>query len=526
MLNMMAGTALCPCCAYGMMAPKRRATAFTYTPATYTPASSASTNGGGHLGEASPLTDGSLLLDGGTVVDPRDGSLLENVSILVKDGHIAAIEKNGGAKADPAIPRIDATGKFVVPGYNDMHSHVLEMEDPSGALALMLAEGVTGFRQMSGSPERLKERRTGTLPVGRIAPALLELPGTLLTPLSAASTEAAVAEIRTQKEQGADFIKVGFVSPSTFLAALAEAKAVGIPILGHLQDGVDAAVASKAGFKSIEHLGPGATVWNACSTIESELKADTKPVNIKAPPVGVPFLRRIIMWRFRMLLINPAAFIPPAYVARMQRALDTFDEGKCKALAAGFAADHTWHVPTLVRLRTQEFAGAPEYANDPYTRYMPKANIKRWRKVTERFKKLPAATRATYAAIYPRQLMLTKMLADNGVRMMTGTDGGWLSQPGLTLKEEFAELGKAGFSPLKILQMTTVDVADYLGRTTTMGTVEPGRRADLVLLDANPLEAVANLHAIVGVVRDGVHHSRQDLDALRARVAATRGYLR
>ncbi len=520
-MNMMAQTALCPCCAYSMLAPRRRATAFSYTPA----ASPATVAHGRTGSDAAPPKGGSLWIDGGTVVDPRDGSLAANVDILIAGGRIAAVVAAGTPKADPSLPRIDATGRYVVPGYNDMHSHVLELENPSGALALMLAEGITGFRQMSGSPGRLEERRDGRLPIGDVAPAVLEMPGTLLTPLNAASTDAAVAEIRAQKAQGADFIKVGFVSPSVFLAALAEAKAAGVPILGHLQDGIDAETASRAGFKSIEHLGPGATVWTACSTAEEELKAQATPARIKAPPVNVPFLRRLIMWRLQTMLINPAAFAAPSYVAGMQRAFDTFSDTKCKALAARFAAEGTWHVPTLVRLRTQELADAPQYADHPYLRYMPDGKIRKWRKVTERFRRLPAAMRATYAEAYPRQLALTARLSENGVRMMTGTDGGWLSAPGLTLKEEFAELEKAGFASLAILQMTTINVADYLGRTATMGTVAPGRNADLVLLEANPLDRVENLSAIAGVVRDGVHYSKQELEALRTRVADRRGTL-
>ena len=133
--------------------------------------------------------------------------------------------------------------------------------------------------------------------------------------------------------------------------------------------------------------------------------------------------------------------------------------------------------------------------------------------------------RETYAEAYPRQLELTKHLADSGVKMMTGTDGGWLAGPGLTLQEEFAELGKAGLSALQILQMATINAAEYLGREDVMGTAEPGRNADLVLLDANPLEAVANLHAIAGVVRAGVYYARTDLDGLRDKVRASRGYL-
>jgi imidazolonepropionase-like amidohydrolase len=133
--------------------------------------------------------------------------------------------------------------------------------------------------------------------------------------------------------------------------------------------------------------------------------------------------------------------------------------------------------------------------------------------------------RRTFANAYPRQLQLAKILADAGVRMMTGSDGGWLSGPGLTLQEEFVQLAMAGLSPLRVLQMTTINAAEYLGRTSTMGTVEPGRNADLVLLDANPLERVEHLGLIAGVVRAGFHYSREDLNRLRDRVALGRGYL-
>jgi imidazolonepropionase-like amidohydrolase len=124
---------------------------------------------------------------------------------------------------------------------------------------------------------------------------------------------------------------------------------------------------------------------------------------------------------------------------------------------------------------------------------------------------------------YPRQLALAKLFSDAGVRMMTGSDGGSLFGPGLTLQQEFRELASAGISPLKILQMTTINVAEYLGRSARMGTVETGRDANLVILDANPLESVDNLSKIAGVVRSGVHYSKQEIGALKDRIAAKKG---
>ena len=215
-------------------------------------------------------------------------------------------------------------------------------------------------------------------------------------------------------------------------------------------------------------------------------------------------------------LINPAAFEDAAYSARLQRAFDTYSEAKCRALATIFVANNTWNVPTLVRLRTQELADSPEYLSDPALPYIPDASLKEWREVTDRFHKLPADMRATDREAYQRQMALTKLFDDAGVRMMVGTDGGGQA-PGQSIHQEFDELANAGLSPLKILQMTTLNPAEFLGRTGTMGSIEVGNNADIVLLDSNPVESVQNLHNISGVVRAGFYYSHADLDALRAR---------
>jgi imidazolonepropionase-like amidohydrolase len=511
----------CPCCLAYMQVPKR-ASWFSRLTDVVVPKAGAPVQARAHVHMPSA---GTVCLDGGSIVDPRDGSVMEGVSILMNGGRIVAIEKSGAVKADPSVQRIDAKGKFIVPGFNDMHSHVLELENPSGSLALMLADGVTGFRQMSGSEEMLKKRRDHTLPIGKEAPAALEIPGAVLTPLVANSVAAAIAEIGQQKKDGADFIKVAFIKPDVFIAAMREAKRLGIAILGHLQDGVDAVASSRSGFRSIEHLGPGATIWLSCSTAEKALSDEVKPVSIPAAPLKIPLLRKIIWWRFQTVLINPSAFSPPDYVARMQKTFDTFDEQKCRSLAAVFVEEGTWHCPTFVRLRSMEWADLPEYESNPGLKYLPKKNVKKWRAVTKKFKNLPKAMHDTYREAYPLQLKLAKLLADCGVRMLAGSDGGSYLAPGVTLQEEFIELGNAGFSPLKILQMTTTDAADYLGRAETMGTVESGKNADVVLLDANPLESVSNFCRIAGVVRAGHYYSKQDLEALKARVAKSRGYL-
>jgi imidazolonepropionase-like amidohydrolase len=432
----------------------------------------------------------------------------------------------GSKPVDPHINAVDAQGKFVVPGYNDMHSHVLELSDPSGSLALMLAEGVTGFRQMSGSPALLAKRRAGTLPIQTEGPQLHETPGSLLTPFNAGTAEAVSAEIQRQKDQGADFIKVGMVNPDVFFVAIEEAKRIGIPILGHLQEGTDALEATGAGFRTVEHLGPGSTVWICCSDAEAELRSDSYRRDIiKAPPFKIPFLETIVMKRLGKMLINPSAFARPADVERLKHALATYSREKGHEVAAKFAADGSWQVPTLVRLRTQEFADRPEYEQDEMLEYLPPQAIKRWREVTDRYRALPQEMRTTFSEAYPQQLALAKLFSDSGVRMMVGTDGGSYLGPGLTLKQEFKELSDAGIAPLDVLRMATINAAEYLRKVDTMGTVEIGKDADFVLLDANPLTQIENLHRIAGVVRAGNHFSSADLNHLKLRVANSGGIL-
>jgi imidazolonepropionase-like amidohydrolase len=470
------------------------------------------------LPKVEQAVSGKLRLDGVTIVDTHDGKLTPGMSILMDRGRIVSITPTSEVSGDPLVKSIDATGRFAIPGFNNMHMHVIDQTDSSSVLARMLADGVTGFRQMTGSPEFLKERRDGTLPGGKDAPALLAMPGSILTPFNARSVDTATEEIREQKKQGADFIKVGLVSPDVFFAAIAEGKRVGLPVLGHLQEGVDAAQASRAGFRSIEHLGPGDSIWIGCSTEGAVLLADAaRHPTVKTPPVSVPaFVQTMLMKHLQTRLINPAAFDTAAYDVRLQRAFNHYSEANCRALAAVFVANDTWNVPTLVRLRTQELADSEEYLTDPAMPYIPAASLKAWHQVTDKFHKLPSAMHSTDREEYQRQLELTKLFDDAGVRMMAGTDGGGQA-PGQSIHQEFDELAKAGLPPLKILQMTTLNPAEFLGRTSTMGSVEVDKNADIVLLDGNPVESVQNLHTLSGIVRAGFYYSRADLEALRSR---------
>lgn len=108
--------------------------------------------------------------------------------------------------------------------------------------------------------------------------------------------------------------------------------------------------------------------------------------------------------------------------------------------------------------------------------------------------------------------------------MLAGSDacGAVWEIPGYALHQEFDLLAEAGLAPLRILQMTTLNGAEFLGTTASMGTVEVGKNADLVLLGANPVEDAAHLHDVAGVVRAGRYHSAAELDGIKRHVAASK----
>ncbi len=458
----------------------------------------------------------SLVLNGVTVVDTQSGKLTANQSVAIDGGKIVQIARAGTIKPGAGTKVIDARGKYLVPGYLDMHVHSLNQPDPTASLELMLAYGITGVRQMSGSPELLQKRRDGQLILPADGPELLAMPGTVLTGANAGTPEAAVAEVDRQKAMGADFIKVIDVKPDPFFAALAESKKLGLVFDGHLQATSAIEKAADEGMSAIEHLGPRESVLIGCSTDEDALRKIIAAKPPQAPPSASgpgPADRAL------RATTNPIMSTDPVSFDLMKRVVATYNDDKCRVLTKRIQKDGMWMAPTLTRLRTMEFGDDPAYRHDPNLRYVPAKTQQLWQQMADQFPSIVTADRrAMLKRFWVLQLRLTKLLEESRVPMMAGTDAGGAGHweiSGVALHQEFDLLRQAGLKPLTILQMTTLNGAKFLHREDHMGTVAVGKDANLVLLDANPVESAANLHRINAVVRSGNYYPKAALEHLK-----------
>ncbi len=463
---------------------------------------------------------GAILLRGVTVVDTRTGKLAPRMSMVLRGGKIEQIFSGDAAPQRP-VDEIDATGKYVVPGYLDMHTHLLQEENGMQECGmLMLAHGITGTRHMAGSDALLQARRNGTLGLDEYSPEILSLCGEILLFVNAPTVEAGVAEVKRQKAEGADFIKTIFVSPKVFFATLAEANRQGLAYDGHMSPGVSILEASKAGMKVIEHMGPLDLMLIAASTKGWLINFILKMKPPKPPDLSADMLTMAT----KIMIANPnlgRLNIDPKALEKTQGLVNSYSDAKARELAETFAANETWQCPTLIRNVTIRLGDDPLYTQSPDLRYIDPATRAFWTKVSQMYRdKVSPAGRETLKQVGDLEIKLMQAFDKAGVPMLAGSDygGGWVI-PGVSLHQEFDLLAKAGLSPLKILQMTTLLAAQFLKREADLGTVDEGKAANLVVLDANPVESAQNLHKIFGVVRNGTFYSASALSQMKDSVA-------
>jgi imidazolonepropionase-like amidohydrolase len=410
--------------------------------------------------------------------------VLADQTVLVRDGRIVEMGPAARVRVPANARRVDGTGKFLVPGLHDMHAHLFSDAAVPDSVApdelrIMLANGVTTARLMIGTPEqlRLRERvRRGEVPGPTLFLASPQFAGRVygdtahFNGRAVATPEQARAAVREVADAGYDFVKLTlFISVPVYEAIVDEARRRGIKVIGHVDPQVGLARALAAG-QQIEHLA---------MYFEAALR-DGAPMT---GSVSDYFIYRPANWE----------------------SVDWLDDAKLDSLGRATAAAGVWSSPTLTFFKLAfgqgqpdaEVQARPDYAVIPESLRGPmyEGRDYYWRNPPS------AVRRARYVEARNR---IVRAIHQAGGRILAGSDTPeFFLVYGWTLHRELQSLVDAGLPPYAALEAATRNPAEWLGTLAESGTVESGKRADLVLLDANPLTDIRNTQRISGVMRAG-----------------------
>jgi imidazolonepropionase-like amidohydrolase len=402
----------------------------------------------------------------GVSVIPMDReTVVANQTVIVQNGRIAYV---GGPRSAPAgATSIDARGKFLMPAIAEFHAHV-----PSGGqaihahrtLSLYALAGVATARGMLGAPMHLALR--DSIAAGQLFGPRILTSGPSFNGNSATSPTTAAQMVRDQKAAGYDLLKIHPGVPRAAFDSLATvANAMRIPFAGHvpLDVGLDLALTSK--YSTIDHL----------DGIVEAMYAGPQPLTPQLNGFfGLGIVRQLDQSRFGTI------------VNRIK--------------ASGVAM-----VPTQILLDNYaNDATGDELTSLPEFKYWVPQQTAAWRTNKNNYLAQPPVSREQRQEFIALRRRLIKALYDAGVPFLLGSDAPQLwNVPGFSAHRELAALVAAGLTPYQALRTGTVDVAKFMGEEGRAGVVRVGARADLLLLDANPLEAIGNSLRINGVVVNG-----------------------
>ena len=462
-----------------------------------------------------------LVLTHITVVDVTGGPSRPDMTVVVAGGRIASIVPSSGAAVPRQAKVVNAAGKYLIPGLWDMHVHLTEapaegeegtppvkVDARSYYFPLLVANGILGARDMGGVLDTLISWRKEIAAGKTLGPRLMVTGFKLgsakpVVPGATAPVETA-AQVRTSvellRQHGADFVKVdfGLENADLYPVVAEESKRQGMTFVGHVPLTMNPGDAAALGQRSIEHL---IQVPLACSSEETGLRRRLRALRAKAS-----FMERFAGWSlwYRGL---------PHEYAVSERIAATYDSVKAAALFKRFVDSGTWQTPTLF-LERDRALHIPGNGLELESRYGLASKMRR------PSRPFTPENSARSEAYYRRELQIVGAMYRAGVGILAGTDlpvGHAI--PGYGLHEELSLMIESGLSPLAALQTATLNPAKFFGLTDSLGTVEQGKVADLIVLGADPLADIGNTNRIDAVIIRGALKDRHELDQMLDKVA-------
>jgi Amidohydrolase family len=440
------------------------------------------------------------------IVDIENNRLKPKRDVIIVGNHIAGIQAGNTAHVPKRGRVLNGRGKFLMPGLWDFHVHVFSAQGEEDlALPLYVINGITGIRD-AGALRTLPEqqevakaieqgKRVGPRMV--LAGALIDgPPGSWPGQMVARKPGEGRARVREAKANGWAFIKsYSLLHEDTYLAIADEARVLGLPLFGHIPESVTLDLAVKAGHRSIEHFG---RITQACSTAEASMIAANAQALRSAEPL--PALMRVM-------------------AGHNQTTLDNWDEKLCKQIVRRLAIADVAVMPSL--MVSDFYLGKDPAPDDPRLRSVPKTVREQWKQGDWRRQQMSPEL----LAIAPRSVALDwktfKFAHDAGVPILAGTDAAYANPflfHGYSLHDELARYVQAGLTPQQALRTATVNPGRFLKRMDLSGRVTSRQKADLVLLNANPLADIHAIKRIHAVVANGRLYDREALDALQREV--------
>jgi imidazolonepropionase-like amidohydrolase len=451
-----------------------------------------------------------------TVVNVTDGALLGAQTVLVKGNRITAV--GATVKVPNGAEIVDGGGRYLIPGLWDMHVHsvanvAVDKSNESVTaqewhFPLFLAHGITGVRNMNDGTGDVTLEFTKSVR-RRLSEGTLSGPPRFLTagpsldgdpplgsnPVIVRTAAEARAAVEQLVSNDADLVKVyENLSREAYFAIMDEARRKGIPVDGHVPFRVTPEEAADAGQRTVEHPEVLAAACSNTANAERERFARVL-ADYDSLPQSEQFLVQF----------------------RHYRALyDSRDPATCSSAIEAFRRNDVAVTADLVVYHHVVFADEI-LADETMMRIVPPAIRRNWQEWSR--SDTAQEFQAILRPIIPLELENVRLLNEAGITLLAATDVGVpLQIPGLGLHRELVRLVEAGLTPLKALQAATLNPARVLSLENSLGTVKAGKLADLVLLDANPLEDISNTQRIRAVVADGRLYRRADLDRLLAKV--------